>query len=49
MLGRNGIKNATIYSVLNANYVLHKLSDYYKILYTSKERMCAHEFIMDMR
>ena len=49
MLGSNGIKKATEYAILNANYMKARLKKYYKILYTGKNATCAHEFIVDLR
>ncbi len=49
MLGANGIRKATEYAILNANYMKAKLKKYYKILYTGKGGTCAHEFIVDLR
>lgn len=47
MLGRDGLKDATSYAILNANYMRVRLSKYYNILYHGKHGMCAHEFILD--
>ena len=47
MMGNNGLKNATTYGILNANYILKKLEPYYNILYL-RNGMCAHEFILDI-
>jgi glycine dehydrogenase len=49
MLGTNGIRKATEYAILNANYMKSKLEKYYKILYSGKSNTCAHEFIVDLR
>jgi glycine dehydrogenase len=49
MLGVNGIRKATEYAILNANYMKFRLKKYYKILYTGKGGTCAHEFIVDLR
>ena len=49
MLGADGIKKATEYAILNANYMKAKLKKYYKILYTGRGGTCAHEFIVDLR
>jgi len=35
--------------MLNANYMRSRLASHYKILYTNKNGMCAHEFILDAR
>lgn len=49
MLGAAGIRRATEYAILNANYMKARLAPYYKILYTGKHGTCAHEFIVDLR
>lgn len=49
MLGADGVRMATEYAMLNANYMRARLEPYYKILFTGTEGMCAHEFIVDLR
>ncbi|MBP9740984.1 MAG: aminomethyl-transferring glycine dehydrogenase, partial [Chitinophagaceae bacterium] len=49
MLGNDGIKMATEYAILNANYMMARLKTYYPILFTGKNGTCAHEFIIDLR
>ncbi|MEY3589825.1 MAG: aminomethyl-transferring glycine dehydrogenase [Bacteroidota bacterium] len=49
MLGANGLKAATEYAILNANYMRARLSGHYDILYTNHTGQCAHEFIVDLR
>ncbi len=49
MLGYDGVKKATEYAIMNANYMKARLEKYYKILYTGKNGTCAHEFIVDLR
>ena len=49
MLGADGIRMATEYAILNANYMKARLDKYYKILYTGTNDTCAHEFIVDLR
>ncbi len=49
MLGADGVKLATEYAILNANYMKARLEKYYKILYTGSNGTCAHEFIVDLR
>lgn len=36
-------------ALLNANYILARLQDHYKILHTNSAGRCAHEFIIDAR
>jgi glycine dehydrogenase len=47
MLGSEGLKNATEYAILNANYMATRLKDTYKILYTGEKGRVAHEMILD--
>ena len=49
MLGADGVKRATEYAILNANYMKAKLEKYFSILYTGTHGFCAHEFIVDLR
>jgi glycine dehydrogenase len=49
MLGESGMKKATEYAILNANYMKARLKKYFKILFTGKSGTCAHEFIVDLR
>lgn len=49
MLGNEGVKAATEYAILNANYMRARLDGQYDILYTNNNGQCAHEFIVDLR
>lgn len=49
MLGADGVKAATEYAILNANYMRARLEKHYDILYTNHNGQCAHEFIVDLR
>jgi len=49
MLGRDGVRSATEYAILNANYMLTRLKGQFDILYTNHHGACAHEFIVDLR
>jgi glycine dehydrogenase len=49
MLGATGLKKASEYAILNANYMKALLETHYEILYTGKNNTCAHEFIVDLR
>ncbi|GAB3432344.1 aminomethyl-transferring glycine dehydrogenase [Niabella aquatica] len=49
MLGAEGLKTATEYAILNANYMRSRLAKHYDILYTNNSGLCAHEFIVDLR
>jgi glycine dehydrogenase len=47
MLGAKGLKKATEFAILNANYMAARLKDTYKILYTGTKGRVAHEMILD--
>jgi len=49
LLGANGVKQASEYAILNANYMKARLEKAYDILYTGVNGTCAHEFIVDLR
>jgi glycine dehydrogenase len=49
MLGRDGIRKATEYAILNANYMKVRLEKHYPILYQGKNGRVAHEMILDCR
>mmetsp|Transcript_41994 Transcript_41994/g.100960 ORF Transcript_41994/g.100960 Transcript_41994/m.100960 type:complete len:1020 (+) Transcript_41994:40-3099(+) len=46
MLGSRGLTEATKGSVLNANYMKHRLKDHYPLYATAPH--CSHEFIIDI-
>ena len=48
LLGRRGVKEATVYAILNANYMARRLEAHYPILFRGDEGFVAHEFIMDL-
>lgn len=49
LLGAGGVKAATEYAILNANYMRARLEKYFDILYLGTNGTCAHEFIVDIR
>ncbi|MFL5809918.1 MAG: aminomethyl-transferring glycine dehydrogenase, partial [Flavisolibacter sp.] len=49
MLGKDGVRLASEYAILNANYMLARLKSQFDILYTNHHDACAHEFIVDLR
>lgn len=49
MMGAEGLKKATAFAILNANYMAARLSENYKILYTGKNGFVGHEMIVDCR
>ena len=49
MMGAAGLRKATQVAILSANYIAQKLSSHFKILYTGKNGLIAHECIIDIR
>lgn len=50
LMGATGLKKATLCAILNANYIAKRLEDIgYKVLYTGKNGLVAHEAIIDIR
>ena len=49
MMGREGLTRASIYAILNANYISSSLKNHYKTLYKGKKGFVAHELILDCR
>ncbi|WP_339832427.1 aminomethyl-transferring glycine dehydrogenase [uncultured Altibacter sp.] len=49
MLGENGLKKATQYAILNANYIKERLKGQFDVLYTGEKGRAAHEMIVDCR
>lgn len=49
MLGADGLKEATEYAILNANYIKEKLSGHYDTLYSGEMGRAAHEMILECR
>ncbi|WGP00053.1 aminomethyl-transferring glycine dehydrogenase [Saccharophagus degradans] len=49
MMGAEGMKRATEFAILNANYIAHRLQDHYPILYKGKNGYIAHECLLDLR
>jgi len=49
MLGAEGLKNATQYAILNANYMKARLESSYPVLYSGEMGRAAHEMILDCR
>lgn len=49
MLGASGLKKATEYAILNANYLKEVLAEHYPILYQNGNGRVAHECIVDFR
>jgi glycine dehydrogenase len=49
MMGARGLREATVYAILNANYIAKKLDPYYPVLYKGAHGLVAHECIIDLR
>ncbi|TPN81358.1 aminomethyl-transferring glycine dehydrogenase [Aquimarina algicola] len=49
MLGAEGLRNATEYAILNANYIKERLDGHYDVLYVGEKGRAAHEMIVDCR
>ncbi len=49
MMGNTGMRSATEYAILNANYMAKQLEPHYPILYKGKNGFVAHECILDLR
>ncbi|MDX1630259.1 MAG: aminomethyl-transferring glycine dehydrogenase [Thermoanaerobaculia bacterium] len=49
LMGSEGLTRATQVAILNANYMAQHLESHYPILYTGKNGLVAHEFIVDLR
>ena len=48
MMGPDGLTQATKFAILNANYIAHRLENYFPTLYRS-HGLVAHECILDLR
>ncbi|CCD26675.1 glycine decarboxylase subunit P NDAI_0I01060 [Naumovozyma dairenensis CBS 421] len=52
MMGSKGLPYSSVIAILNANYMMSRLQEYYKILFingSSSFKHCGHEFIVDLR
>ncbi|MDA8439288.1 MAG: aminomethyl-transferring glycine dehydrogenase [Propionibacterium sp.] len=49
LMGADGLREATLTAVLNANYIAHRLAEHYPVLYTGRNGLIAHECILDLR
>lgn len=49
MLGSEGLKSATQFAILNANYMKIRLENHFPILYIGECGRSAHEMILDCR
>ena len=49
MLGPKGLKAASEYAILNANYIAKRIEDKYTVLFQGEGGRSAHELIIDLR
>jgi len=49
LMGGDGLRQATEYAILNANYLAKKLGAHYPVLYSGRNDRVAHECIIDLR
>ena len=49
MMGSDGLKDATAFAILSANYIAARLGSHYPVLYTGANDRVAHECIIDIR
>lgn len=49
LMGGEGLRQATEYAILNANYLAKKLGAHYPVLYSGRNDRVAHECIIDLR
>jgi glycine dehydrogenase len=49
LMGVSGLTDATCVSILNANYIVHRLKDHYNLLYSGPGGLIGHECIIDTR
>jgi len=48
-MGGAGLRRASQYAILNANYIARRLEGYFPVLYRGKTGLVAHECILDLR
>lgn len=49
MMGAEGLRRATAFAILNANYLSRRLAPYFPTLYRGQGGFVAHECILDLR
>ncbi|MBB4080046.1 glycine dehydrogenase [Lewinella aquimaris] len=49
MLGSRGLREASEFAILNANYIKARIQDSYDVLFTGEGGRAAHELIIDLR
>jgi glycine dehydrogenase len=49
MMGPDGLKRATQFAILNANYIARRLANHFPVLYQGAAGLVAHECILEFR
>jgi glycine dehydrogenase len=49
LMGRDGLRRATLTAIAAANYVASRLGEHYPVLYAGEQGHVAHECILDLR
>ncbi|MEM0983535.1 MAG: aminomethyl-transferring glycine dehydrogenase [Planctomycetota bacterium] len=49
LMGAEGLTKATEVAILSANYMARRLKNHYPVLFSGKNDLCAHEFVIDCR
>ncbi len=49
MMGLQGLRKASSIAILSANYIAHRLNDFYPVLFKGLNQKVAHECILDLR
>jgi glycine dehydrogenase len=49
LMGSEGLREATLVAILNANYIARRLEGQFELLYSGAHGLIAHECILDMR
>ena len=49
MMGKAGLRKASTVALINANYMMKRLSPFYPIPFQDTNGLCAHEFLVDLR
>ena len=49
MMGAEGLRDATVAAIVNANYLARKLEPHFPVLYRGNNGLVAHECIIDLR
>lgn len=49
LMGSQGLREATCYAIINANYIAKQLDPFYPVLFKGSHGFVAHECILDLR